>query len=57
MDWTKGKTRVNENNCDVVLVNVSEIVFDSTMLSLIRESSSKHVVSLQLTFMVEVTII
>ena len=57
MDWTKGKTRVNENNCDVVLVNVSEIVFDSTMLSLIRESSSKHVVSLQLTFMIEVTII
>ena len=57
MDWIKGKTRVNENNCDVVLVNVSEIVFDSTMLSLIRESSSKHVVSLQLTFMIEVTII
>ena len=57
MDWIKGKERVNENNCDVVLVNVSEIVFDSTMLSLIRESSSKHVVSLQLTFMIEVTII
>ena len=57
MDWMKGKRRVNENNCDVVLVNVSEIVFDSTMLSLIRESSSKHVVSLQLTFMIEVTII
>ena len=57
MDWIKGKTRVNENNCDVVLVNVSEIVFDSTVLSLIRESSSKHVVSLQLTFMIEVTII